>query len=178
MFGQLGQERYGRRMRPCLVELPLLSGVHVKTVAAGRLHQCIVTQDGRLVVWGTWRDKEARTNYCASGQPVHADQRAAAFSTQDMHGHRVGRWHAPNTDTFDAFCLGSVPRSGNNSPVLHLHNDTLQQIGSYLQYQPAPTISDPLRVLMGFPPILQVDADAAAREYGVLTWTIHGDADA
>ena len=173
MYGELGQERYGRRTSPCLVELPLPSGVRVKTVAAGCLHQCIVTQDGSLVVWGTWRNKVARTTYCLAGQTVHADQRAATILPQDMHGNRVGRWHNLRTEMFDAFCYGSVERPHNTSPVRHMYHDALLEIGSHLQYKPGPSIANPLRVLIGFPPSLEVDEDAGAREHGELTWTIH-----
>ena len=162
---QLGQTIMDVRRAPVQVSLNLPDGDYVKIVCAGRYHQSIVSNNGTLYTWGTWRNKNERQRAVPGRSAPHIEQKSLQTPQHEIGDERAGRWHVLSHKLFDAFSMGiHTPKSWENSPhtprphspMRVLQQDSLIAIHNVFSrkynFQPNQHCGNGLRVLMGFDP--------------------------
>ena len=150
-FGELGQSTLSCHLIPTVVNAIWPTDATINIVAAGRLHQCVVTDTGVLYGWGTWRNKNHRFLLNVKDRTPHQEQQAAMTSNEHVGIARVGLWHKPRQNFLAVFEQGLHTRDGNDSPVQVLNPDSWQCIAGNLTYEPHKSCSNALLTLMGFP---------------------------
>jgi alpha-tubulin suppressor-like RCC1 family protein len=162
---QLGQRRMDTKRAPVIVSLNLPDGDYVKIVSAGTYHQSIVSNNGTLYTWGTWRNRVERRQNLPGRSAPHHEQTAREMPQREIGGERAGRWHLLSHKLFNVFSMGlHTPKSWENSPrtpVPHspmrvLEDDALTEIhkvwSQQYTFEPNQHCGNGLRVLMGFDP--------------------------
>lgn len=105
---------------------PLADGAAVVAVAAGATHSAVVTQNGRLFVWGI-----------GNGMGGH-DEHSRSVVIDPFHVEfpkRIGRWqNGVSTEHLEAFVMSTHTRLGAN--CVQLASDVVRQICTLCTWRP------------------------------------------